>query len=123
MICECYCHKNRYWQLCGGGCCSENVERMAQQEEARNLRLLGAVQQEIEREYAPRFEHLQKQIDALRKERKDHLDGIKYALNMVDEIEQYFKACGYEYTKHERNPFQEMRNKMRMILGLPLITR
>jgi len=58
-----------------------------------------------------------------RKDPHDHLDGLKFALHIINEKEQYFKLLGINYSEQDRNPFHELRNEIRMLLGLPLIAR
>ena len=55
--------------------------------------------------------------------RLDHLDGLKYGLAMIEEVESYYKSMGVTYEEEHYNPFHDMKNKLRMLLGLKLISR
>lgn len=59
-------------------------------------------------------------------EKPDHLDGLREALKIISQIENHYKAMGFE-GDHIRsqlngyNPFYDIKNKIRMYLGLPFI--
>lgn len=66
---------------------------------------------------------LSTQIKELKQKKTDPHDGLKYALKIIDETESKFKAVGIIYTDEEYDPFHQLRNNIRMLLGLPLIAR
>jgi hypothetical protein len=65
---------------------------------------------------------LTQNINRLREEIKeretDSLDGIKFALYTIDEMEKHYELLGLNYKDELYNPFHDLRNKLRMILGL-----
>ena len=53
----------------------------------------------------------------------DHLDGLKYAIEIIEDVENHYKAMGVIYMLDNHNPFHDIQNKIRMLLGLPLNRR
>lgn len=53
----------------------------------------------------------------------DHLDGLRYAIEIINKIECRYKSMGIDYIIEYKNPFHDMRNEIRKLLGLPLIER
>jgi hypothetical protein len=53
----------------------------------------------------------------------DHLDGLKHALTVIDKVEYHYKEMGINYHENDHDPFYDIRNKIRMLLGLRLIAR
>ena len=58
------------------------------------------------------------------KTRKDHLDGLKYALEIIEHVEHSYRAMGcYPCNPYERDPINDIINAIRMRLGIKLIPR
>ena len=51
----------------------------------------------------------------------NHLDGLKYALDVVEEVERTYISMGISYD--HRNPFHAITDRIRILLGLPYIER
>lgn len=66
---------------------------------------------------------LHSNMNSLMVKKLDHLDGLKYALQIIDDTEHHYKYMGTIYEGEGLHPFHDLRNKIRMLLGLPLIAR
>lgn len=66
---------------------------------------------------------LHSNLNTLMVKRSDHLDGLKYALQIIDQLELSYKHMGIEYSDQDKDPFHDLRNQLRMVLGLKLISR
>ena len=66
---------------------------------------------------------LREKIDKLGQNKLDHLDGLTYALELIEGLEYQYKARGYDYKDQDVDPFHDIKNKIRMHLGLRLVAR
>lgn len=69
------------------------------------------------------IENLRRAIAQGIEKRPDHLDGLKYALQLVENLEHHYQACGYHYKDQDKDPFHDIKNEIRMHLGLRLVSR
>lgn len=47
----------------------------------------------------------------------DHLDGLKYSLEIINQVEQHYIAMGME--QESKHVINTIRNRIRILLGLP----
>ncbi len=66
---------------------------------------------------------LHSSVNKLLERTADHLDGLKYALKIIDDTEQHYKSMGTTYEGEGLNPFHDLRSNIRILLGLPFIAR
>lgn len=62
-------------------------------------------------------------LDKLIVKKLDHLDGLKYTLQIIDQLEMSYKHMGIIYSDQDRDPFHDLRNEIRIVLGLRWVER
>lgn len=60
---------------------------------------------------------LHSNMNQLMVKKLDHLDGLKYALEIINDVEKNYRAMGME--REARHILNMVRNRIRMLLGLP----
>lgn len=66
---------------------------------------------------------LHSNMNLLMKEKSDYGDGLIYALKIIDGVEEHYKAMDITYNEENFDPFHDIKNKIRMHLGLPFVNR
>lgn len=66
---------------------------------------------------------LRHEIESLKTKKLDHLDGLKYALDVIEQMRQYYDALGVDYSKEQHDPFNDLTNRIRTLLGMRPVSR